>query len=179
MKLSAKQLGRRYERAGRPSRAALMRIRRGRREISSPFWDAWTGQNDVSATLLFGLMPTEGEVALTAGPLGNVGRTDFSASHAAHTWLCSAQRCRTCADTHHSGQHSVCRRMAQRRGLNPQAALKSSQSPWVLLIWADSIPERFPRRASSSGVCQSAHDPPELIVADEPTSNLDRAALRL
>ena len=29
-------------------------------------------------------------------------------------------------------------------GLNPQAALKSSLLPWVLLIWADSILERFP-----------------------------------
>lgn len=34
--------------------------------------------------------------------------------------------------------------LANRRGLNPQAALKSSLLPWVLLIWADSILERFP-----------------------------------
>ena len=145
MKLSAKQLGRRYERAGRPFwalRHADLSVGAG--DFVTVLGRSGSGKTTL-LTLLLGLcMPTEGEVAFNGRALSGMSDEQISALRNAHIGYVPRSMQDLC-------RHSpfwttfVCRGIWPIvGGLNPQAALKSSLLPWVLLIWADSILERFP-----------------------------------
>ena len=144
MKLSAKQLGRRYERAGRPFwalRHADLSVGAG--DFVTVLGRSGSGKTTL-LTLLLGLcMPTEGEVAFNGRALSGMSDEQISALRNAHIGYVPQHAglvpTLTILDNIRLPWH-----LAIVGGLNPQAALKSSSLPWVLLIWADSILERFP-----------------------------------
>ena len=146
MKLSAKQLGRRYERAGRPfwalRHAGICRVGAG--DFVTVLGRSGSGKPTL-LTLLLGLcMPTEGEVAFNDRALSGMSDEQISALRNAHIGYVPQHAglvpTLTILDNIRLPWH-----LANRRGTEPAGRAEGLLTAcWSCWIWADSILERFP-----------------------------------
>lgn len=175
MKLIAKQLGRRYERSGRPFWA----LREANLEVGSGDFVTILGRSGSGKTTLLTLLlglctPTEGEVELDGKTLGKMTDAEVSAL-----------------------RNAVIGYVPQHAGLVPTLSiLDNVRLPWHLAnnrgpepagraeallesVGLADLAGLYPRALSGGelrrvAVVRALMNDPKIIVADEPTSNLDR-----
>ena len=175
MKLSAKQLGRRYERAGRPFwalRHADLSVGAG--DFVTVLGRSGSGKTTL-LTLLLGLcMPTEGEVAFNDRALSGMSDEQISALRNAHIGYVPQHAglvpTLTILDNIRLPWH-----LANRRGTEPAGRAEEL----LTAVGLADLGGQYTRALSGGELRRAAFaralmNSPELIVADEPTSNLDR-----